>query len=76
MENHRQHPRKGITKMNVSKLVIYAEVDGKICLIRNNAPVDFILNTIASFEENNTIQAVPLKDVKLESLTKDDILKD
>jgi hypothetical protein len=59
----------------VNKLVIYAEVDGKICLIRNNVPVDLILGIIAGYEENEVIKVVPLKHVKLEQITEDDILK-
>lgn len=54
--------------MDIKKNVIYAEIDGKACLIKSNAPAEAILSVISAFEVNKKVKAVPLKNHELGNL--------
>lgn len=59
-------------EMNIEKIIIYAEIDGKVCLIRNKCPKEILLNMISAFTDNK-IEAIPLKDFHIKKLDKSNI---
>lgn len=59
--------------MKINNIVIYAKVDGKICLVRNKCPNKILLNTISGFSDGK-IELIPMTDdFRLQKLSSGDI---